>query len=113
MSSIPEGKKRYQITLTEDSVKRFQALAARIGMPKSMMSSALDDALRTLVESMEKFEKKGKVTITDLFTAIGEHLDQINEEVKQDAADGGQEAPAEKRPAKKKPDMSKVYKRGH
>lgn len=89
-------KKRYQVTLTEETVLRFQSLIAKLKMPKGIMSTVLDESLSTVTESMEKFAAKGgKLTIGDLFTAVGEQIDKITEE--QNAKDGGQALPAEKR----------------
>lgn len=93
-------KKRFQVTLTAENVSRFQALAEKMKMPKGIMSTVLDESLLTVTESMEKFASKGgKLTIADLFTAIGEQLDKITEE--EHAEDGGQKAPPEKRQKKK------------
>lgn len=95
-------KKRYQVTLTEETVKRFQALAERLKMPKGIMSTVLDDSLLAVTDSMEKFAAKGgKLTIADLFTAIGEQVDRIAEEEKLDADDRGEKTTAKKRQAKK------------
>lgn len=94
-------KKRYQVTLTEETVKRFQALAEKLKMPKGIMSTVLDDALESVLDSMERFAAKGgKLTMADLFTAIGEQIDSLTEEVKQNAANAEQKAPAKKRSQK-------------
>lgn len=93
-------KKRYQVTLTEETVVRFQSIIEKMKMPKGVMSTVLDESLLSVTESMEKFvSKSGKLTIGDLFTAIGEQLDKITEEGH--AKDGGQEKPAKKRQEKK------------
>lgn len=100
-------KKRYQVTLTEETVNRFQALAGRLKMPKGIMSTVLDDALVNILESMEKFETaakgKGQVTIGDLFKVIGEQMDKITEEKHEE------EQPKKKKA--RKPDMDGVYRR--
>lgn len=96
-------KKRYQVTLTEETVTRFQALAERMKMPRGIMSTVLDDSLQAVTESMEKFAAKGgKLTVADLFTAIGEQIDKQMEEEER-ATDGGKTPPAKKRTAKKTP----------
>lgn len=93
-------KKRFQVTLTAENVNRFQALAEKMRMPKGIMSTVLDESLLNVTESMEKFAAKGgKLTIADLFTVIGEQLEKITEE--EDAKDGRQETPSEKRQKKK------------
>lgn len=98
-------KKRYQLTLTEENVNRFQAIAEQLKMPKSTMSSMLDESLAALVKNMEKWMAQGKVTMVDLFTTIGEQLDELSQEGKQD----DQKQPEKKK--SRKPDTSKVYRR--
>lgn len=70
------GKKRYQVTLTEENVLRFHSLALQLNMPKSSMGLMLDDMLCNVVGSMEKLIKKGNVSLADLFKVIGEQLDE-------------------------------------
>jgi hypothetical protein len=70
-------KKRYQVTLTEDTVTRFQMLREKLNLPSSAMSAMLDDSLKSCVDNMEKWVKNGKVSMVDLFAAIGESLDQL------------------------------------
>lgn len=87
-SQIPEGKKRYQVTLTEDSVTRLHGVLARLNLPKSTMSTMLDEALTGMVGNMEKWLDKGNVTITDLFLAIGEQVEKLNEEAEREKFEG-------------------------
>lgn len=95
-------KKRYQLTLTEENVNRFQAIAEKLKMPKSTMSAMLDESLASLVKNMEKWVSQGKVSMVDLFAMIGEQLDELSKEEKQDAADERQATTAKKRPQAKK-----------
>ena len=70
------GKKRYQVTLTEENVVRFQNLSITLNLPVSSMSLMLDDMLRNVVGSMEKLTKKGNVSLADMFKVIGEQLEE-------------------------------------
>jgi hypothetical protein len=76
-------QKRYQVSLTEENVQRFRAIAEKLRMPKlRAMSNVLDDSLRQIVESMEKFVEKGNPTLADLFKEIGRQMEGIEEEEK-------------------------------
>lgn len=84
---IPEGKKRYAITLTVEHVDRFRKISEHLGMPRSAMSKALDESLLGLVSSMEEFKARhaasGKLTLGDLFEVVGQQLNE-KEEVKRE-----------------------------
>ena len=77
---IPEGKKRYAITLTVEHVDRFRKISEHLGMPRSAMSKALDESLLGLVASMEEFKARhaasGKLTLGDLFEVVGQQLNE-------------------------------------
>lgn len=81
-------KKRYQVALTVDHVTRFQQLSLKLGMPKSVMSTVLDDSLKTVTESMEKmmeFHSSGKtLTLGAVFTELGRQMDKMESEEKID-----------------------------
>ena len=94
-------KKRYQVTLTEDAVNRFQKLVEKLNMPRSSMSSMLDDALKGCVTNMEKWVKQGKVSMVDLFAMVGEQIDQINEEEKANDAKAANQSKAPAKTRKK------------
>lgn len=80
---IPEGKKRYQVTLTKATVEDFQKIAKEMGIPLSVMSQVLDESLQKVTSSIKKFRERGSATFADLFQLIGEEVDKINEEVKE------------------------------
>jgi len=79
------GKKRYQVTLTIETVERFRRLEKAMHMPASTMSLLLDEALERTTRSIEKFREKGSVSFADLFHLIGEEFDKIEKEVEEDA----------------------------
>lgn len=76
------GKRRYSVTLSEENVKRFQAICKKGGLPLSTMSSALDDFLRDISPIMEKAAEKGKFSTLDFFTYLGEQVQAVVEEEK-------------------------------
>lgn len=81
---IPEGKKRYQVTLTKSNVDDFQKLAKEMGIPLSIMSQILDESLQKVTASIRKFRERGTATFADLFHVIGEEMDKIQNEVVQE-----------------------------
>ena len=100
-------KKRYQVSLTEDTVNRFQKIREKLNLPSSAMSAMLDDSLKSCVDNMEKWVKQGKVSMVDLFAAIGESIDQINNNenkaLPSSVAGSQQSSPETKKRAKLKP----------
>ena len=84
-------KKRYAITLSSENVEHFRVLASKIGMPRSAMHTIIDDSFGAVLDSMEQsfdtFKAKGKLTMADMFTQIGQQLTQFEEkEVKENEA---------------------------
>lgn len=65
-------KKRYQVTLTEEKVERFQAVAKQMGMPQNILSVTCDEAITQTLELFEVAAKKGKITLSDVFRQIAE-----------------------------------------
>jgi len=91
------GKKRYQLTLTEENVNEFNKIAEEMKLPQGTLSLYLDDAVLKINQSIRKFQARGKVSFVDLFSVIGEGLDEIQEEVKKHDA---QKTPSGKNPSK-------------
>lgn len=75
------GKKRYQLTLTQSTVERFQDLEREMNMPQGSMSAVMDDSLLQIVKTIEKLKSRGRgANLADLFHIIGEQLDEIQED---------------------------------
>lgn len=74
------GKKRYQVTLTQETVERFKALSEEMNMPQGTMSSILDESLSKAVKVFGQLKAKGKVGFADMFHLIGETFDEIQED---------------------------------
>lgn len=75
------GKKRYQLTLTEDNVNEFNKIAEEMKLPQGTLSLYLDDAVLKINDVIRKFQARGSSSFADLFTVIGEGLDEIQKEV--------------------------------
>jgi len=65
--SPTSGKRRYTVTLTASNVERFQKLAQELGMPRSTMALALDDALIEISNTFQTIKDKGgRFGVSDL-----------------------------------------------
>lgn len=76
---IPEGKKRYQITLTVAKVDRFQTLCKRLGFPRNTMSNAIDDLIDSISETFQVALDKGTMELSDLFRVMGKQMELLEE----------------------------------
>lgn len=65
-------KKRYNLTLTQETVEEFQELAKSLKMAPSAMSAVCDEAIAGVMKVVKQAKSTGKFTITDLFTMMGE-----------------------------------------
>lgn len=75
-SRIPEGKKRYFLTLTETTVDRLQEYFRKSRAPKSMLSSMVDELILDVLKTFDELEaaqqrKGGTLGVGDLFSTIG------------------------------------------
>lgn len=82
---IPEGKKRYTLTLTETTVTGLHSWFAKTGAPKSMLSTMVDelmlDVLKTFAELEAAQKRKGSpVEVGDLFSVIGKLMTEKDED---------------------------------
>lgn len=71
-------RRRFTVTLEEDHVKEFQALAKSMGLRPGAMSKLCEDSIKEVTASMKKFKAahaaKGELTMSDFFSVIGEQL---------------------------------------
>ena len=86
-SGIPKGKKRYALTLTEDTMNRMHAYIAKNNAPKSMISTMVDELILDVLKTFDSLElaqqRKGSTLgIGDLFTSIGKIMTEKDEEQK-------------------------------
>lgn len=73
-------KKRYQLTLTAETVEEFQATAKEMGLPSSFMSQVCDETIDSMLKMLKRVQAQGKFSITDLFTMLGEHIQEATDE---------------------------------
>ena len=86
-------KRRFTVTLEEDHVKEFQALAKSMGLRAGVMSELCDEAIQKTTAMMKEFaarhQAKGSLSIGDLFAVmseqVGEQLKEIEKEEKERA----------------------------
>lgn len=85
---IPEGKKRYTLTLTETTMNRMHAYVGKNHAPKSLISSMVDELLLDVLKTFDELEqaqkrKGGGLGMGDLFSAVGKIMtEKDNEQVK-------------------------------
>ena len=74
--------KRYQINLTVSHVEEYRKVARELRFPLSSLSSALDDYIPKLTSILRKLSERTdrSLTFLDLFTVIGENLDEMRKE---------------------------------
>lgn len=86
---IPEGKKRYAVTLSIDTVEKYRALSKSLGMPITSMSALCEDAISqvtaTMAQFAERHKTKGKLSMVDLVQVIGQQLEELEKEEKEHA----------------------------
>lgn len=78
--AVGKNKKRYNLTLTESNVERFQGYVREFGLSPNTMSRACDDILRDLNDIFQDAKEKGKFGIDDLFRVMGTQLQLLQEE---------------------------------
>lgn len=75
-NGIPKGKKRYNITLTVTTVNRMHAYLGKNHVPKSFMSSMLDELLLDILKTFDELEasqkrKGAQLGFGDMLSAVG------------------------------------------
>jgi len=83
---IPEGKKRYYITLTEENFDWLRYLVCDIGkQPKNQVAVLIDEMIREMKEAIDpilkKYEENGvKPSWADFHIMLGKQLQKIGDE---------------------------------
>ena len=75
-------KKRYNLTLTQESVEDFQTVARSLGMPVSIMSTVCDEAIVSVCRVFKKAKEKGGFSMSDMLTMMAEQTAEIENEGK-------------------------------
>ena len=83
-------EKRISVVISEENYQRFLVLCEKLSMPRITIHSIIDDAFGAVITSMEQsletVTAKGKLTMADMFTQIGQQLSKMDEKEKQDEA---------------------------
>ena len=83
---IPQGKKRYYITLTEDHFEWLKHLVCEVGsQPKSQIAMLIDEMIGEMKEAIDpilkKYEESGqKPSWADFHLMLGKQLQKIGDE---------------------------------
>lgn len=95
---IPEGKKRYAVTLSIDTVEKYRALSKSLGMPITSMSALCEDAISqvtaTMAQFAERHKTRGKLSMVDLVQVIGQQLEELEKEEEKERAEKQERAAA-------------------
>jgi hypothetical protein len=78
-------KKRYMFTLTAEHVEEFKRITTSAGLPPATLSNAIDDFLRDILKVMKRASAAGRFTVKDMFTAMGEQVELLIKEEREDA----------------------------
>jgi len=77
---IKTTKRRYQLALDENDVNEFRKVADSLGFPKSVMSSICNEAIKKTCAIFKKAKEKNGLTMIDLFSMIGEEMEEMQNE---------------------------------
>jgi hypothetical protein len=67
-------KKRYSVTLTEESVREFKTRAKSLGLPHSMLSTVCNKGVAQYLMILRLAQSKGNVTLSDVFAMVDGEL---------------------------------------
>jgi hypothetical protein len=99
--AVTTTKRRYSVSLRPAVVNRFQALAKELGIPRSSMSAACEDAIKNVSDVFQMAKEKGTIEISDLHRLFGQQLEIIEQETR-DAKSAQEAKGVEKKPARRK-----------
>lgn len=85
--SIPQGKKRYFLTLTEESFEQYKEILRGMGSPKGTESMLVDEYIKGMVYAVlpvvQRAQKGGKnLTFGEFMVLIGTALNGFDEQLK-------------------------------
>lgn len=80
--ALPQGKKRYPLTLTEANVEQLRESFDVLGVPRSALSNFIDEVIQEtmlpLFTDMATKKQDGKrFTISDVFRHVGDQLEKL------------------------------------
>ena len=69
-------KKRVMLTLTVEPYNELKEVIKALGLPSSMTSTICDEAIAKVLPIFKQVQSTGKYTLTDLFTTIGNEIEE-------------------------------------
>lgn len=78
-------KKRIMLTLEVEPYKELQALLKKLRLPSTMIGYYCDETIKASLSMLKEAEAKGSFSLTDLFTFIGQKIEEVAAEEKQEA----------------------------
>jgi phosphoribosylformylglycinamidine (FGAM) synthase-like enzyme len=81
---IPEGKKRYSVTMTTDNYEWLSALIKKSKLPRSHIGIVIDDLVSELRKSIQTVvdyqDKQGReLSHIDMMVLMGQKLQEVGE----------------------------------
>jgi hypothetical protein len=73
-------KKRFNLTLTAETVKELQTIAKELKMPPSYLSLICDEAIAGQLKICKQVKSTGKFTITDILSHAFQEFIDANKE---------------------------------
>lgn len=83
--AIPEGKKRYYLTLTEKKFDAYKSMLREFGAPPGLDSRLVDEFITGMVDYVgpiiRKTKESGKqMTMVDFFALVGNMMKEVQDE---------------------------------
>lgn len=76
-------KKRYSLSLTQETVEELQKISKELKMPSSYLSLVCDEAILGQLKICKQVQASGKFTITDLLSHAFQEFIDANKEAKE------------------------------
>ena len=73
-------KKRYSLSLEVEPLEELRTLAKSMRLPSSIVSQICDDAITGTLGLLKSAQAKGTLSITDMFTFLGEQIEEQQNE---------------------------------
>jgi len=82
-------KKRYSLSLTQETVEELQKIAKELKMPSSYLSLICDEAILGQLKICKQVQATGKFTITDILSHAFQEFIDANKEAKENGITWG------------------------
>ena len=75
LPTLPSGKKRYSVSLTQEKVEKFQSLCRDLGMPLRVMSEVCDDALDNMSAYFQIVKQEGVTGYAQVMRVMAKQIE--------------------------------------